>query len=65
MKINEAARSENPQSPPVWSQPGTFADQQLVVVDEADGALAPEAADHVDTHSVLTHSRDLSALVDI
>lgn len=43
----------------------TFANQQLVVVHEADGALAPEAADHVDAHSVLTHSRDLPALINV
>lgn len=43
----------------------TLADQQLVVVNEADGALAPEASDHVDTHSILTHSRDFPALINI
>lgn len=43
----------------------TFTNQQLVVVDEADGTLASEAAYHVDTHSVLTHTWDFPALVDI
>lgn len=43
----------------------TFTNQQLVIVDEADGALTPEAADHVDAHSILTHTRDFPALIDI
>lgn len=48
------------------SQPGlTFADQQLVIVDETDGALAPETANHVDAQPVLTHSRDFPALVNV
>lgn len=48
------------------SQAGlTFTNQQLVVVDEADGALAPETADHVDAQPVLAHSRDFPALVDV
>lgn len=42
-----------------------FTNQQLVVVDEANGALAPEAADHVDAHSILTDSRNFPALVDV
>lgn len=48
-----------------WLAGLTLADQQLVVVNEADGALAPEASDHVDTHSILTHSRDFPALINI
>lgn len=43
----------------------TFTDQQLVVVDETDRALAAETADHVDAQPVLAHSRDLPALVDV
>lgn len=43
----------------------TLTDEQLVVVDEAEGALAAEAANHVDAHSALTHSGDFSALVDV
>lgn len=42
-----------------------FANQQLVVVDEANGALTPEAANHVDAHSILTHSWDFPALINI
>ena len=43
----------------------TFTDEQDVVVAEAHWALAAEAADLIDTHSVGTDSRDLAALVDI
>lgn len=43
----------------------TFTNQQLVVVDEADWALAPEAADHVDAQPVLAHSWDFPALVNV
>lgn len=43
----------------------TFANQQLVIVDEANGALAPETANHVDAHSILTHSWDFPALINI
>lgn len=43
----------------------TFTNQQLVVVDEADGALTAETANHVDAQPVLTHLRDFPALVDV
>lgn len=43
----------------------TFTNQQLVVVDEPDGTLAPKASDHIDAHTVLTDSWDFSALIDI
>lgn len=42
-----------------------FTNQQFVVVDEANGALAPEAANHVDAHAILTDSWDFPALIDI
>lgn len=44
---------------------GTFADEQDVVVAEADGALAAEAPDLVDADAVGADRRDLAALVDI
>lgn len=43
----------------------TFTYEQLIVVDEADWALAPEATDHVDADSVLTHSWDFPAFINI
>lgn len=43
----------------------TFTNQQLVVVDEANGALAPEAANHIDAHPVFTDSWNFPALIDI
>lgn len=43
----------------------TFTDQEDVVVAEAHGALAAEAADLVDAHAVGTDARDLAALVNI
>lgn len=44
---------------------GTFADEQDVVVAEADGALAAEAPDLVDADAVGADRRDLAALIDI
>lgn len=44
---------------------GTFADEQDVVVAEADGALAAEAPNLVDADAVGADRRDLAALVDI
>lgn len=43
----------------------TFTNQQLVVVNEANGALAPEAADHVNAHAIFTYSWDLPAFIDV
>lgn len=48
-----------------WLSGLTFTNKKLVVVDKADGALAPETANHVDAHSILTHPWDFSALVDV
>lgn len=48
-----------------WSAGLTFANQELVIVDEANGALTPEAANHIDAHSILTHSWDFSALINV
>lgn len=42
-----------------------FTNEQLVVIEEAHGTLAPEAAHHVDTHAVFTDPRDLPALINI
>lgn len=43
----------------------TFTDQQDVVVAEAHGTLAAEAANLVDAHAVGANARDLTALVNI
>lgn len=43
----------------------TFADEQDVVVAEANGTLAPEAADLVDADAVRADRRDLAALINI
>lgn len=42
-----------------------FTNQQLVIIEEPHGTLAPEAANHVDAHSVFTDPGDLPALVNI
>lgn len=42
-----------------------FTNQQLVVIEEAHGALTPEAANHVDAHPVFTDPWDLPALINI
>lgn len=43
----------------------TFTNQQLVAVDEPNGALTPKAADHVDADAILTYSWDFPALINI
>lgn len=43
----------------------TFTNQQLVIVDEANGTFTPETANHVDAHSILTHSLDFPALINV
>lgn len=43
----------------------TFTDEQLVIVEEAHWTLTPEAANHVDTHAVLTHTWDFPALINV
>lgn len=43
----------------------TFTNEQLVIIEEAHGTLAPEAANHVDAHAVFTDPRDLPALINI
>lgn len=48
-----------------WSASLTFANQKLVIVDETNGALTPEATNHVDADSILTHSWDFPALINI
>lgn len=42
-----------------------FTNQQLVVIEEAHWTFTPEAADHVDTHTIFTDPGDLPTLVDI
>lgn len=43
----------------------TFTNQQLVVVEESHRALTPEAANHVDAHSIFTNPWDLPAFINI
>lgn len=50
---------------PILTLINIFANKQLVVVDETNGALTSEATNHVDAHSILTHSWDFPALINI
>lgn len=43
----------------------TFTDEQSLVINETHRTLAAETSKHVDTHAVLTHSGDLTTLVNI
>lgn len=43
----------------------TFTNQQLVIVDEANGTFTPETTNHVDAHAILTHSLDFPALINV
>lgn len=43
----------------------TFTNQQLVIIEEAHWTFTPEAADHVDTHTIFTDPWDLPTLVNI
>lgn len=42
-----------------------FTNQQLVIIEEAHWTFTSEAANHVDTHSILTDPRDLPAFINI
>lgn len=42
-----------------------FTDQELVIVEETHRTLASEAANHVYTDPIFTHSRNLSAFINI
>lgn len=48
-----------------WEEHSTFTDQELVIVEEAHRTLASEAANHVYTDPIFTHSRNLSAFINI
>lgn len=43
----------------------TLTDQQLVIINEAHRTFTTETANHVDTHAVLTHAGNLTALIDV
>lgn len=48
-----------------WEEHSTFTDQELVIVEETHRTLASEAANHVYTDPIFTHSRNLSAFINI
>lgn len=50
-----------------WHTAGalTLTDQQLVIINETHRTFTAETANHVDTHAVLTHTGNLTALVDV